>query len=39
MAPFSGAVEDIHLGTWTTGQREIQRIEIPQGNLEIVRQP
>ena len=36
---FRAATEDIQLEIWTTDRREIQRIEIPQANLEIVRQP
>ena len=36
---FQAATEDIRLEIWTTDRREIQRIEIPQANLEIVRQP
>jgi hypothetical protein len=36
---FRAATEDIQLEIWTTVRREIQRIEIPQANLEIVRQP
>jgi hypothetical protein len=36
---FRVATEDIQLEIWTTDRREIQRIEIPQANLEIVRQP
>jgi hypothetical protein len=36
---FQAATEDIQLEIWATDLREIQRIEIPQANLEIVRQP
>jgi len=36
---FRATTEDIQLEIWATGQGEIQRIEIPQANLEIVRQP
>ena len=36
---FRAATEDIQLEIWATEQRQIQRIEIPQAKLEIVRQP
>ena len=36
---FRATTEDIQIEIWTTDRREIQRIEIPQANLEIVRQP
>ena len=36
---FRATTEDIQLEIWATGRREIQRIEIPQANLEIARQP
>lgn len=39
MRHFRASTEDIQLDIWATEQWEIQRIEIPQANLEIVRQP
>jgi len=36
---FRATTEDVQIEIWTTERREIQRIEIPQANLEIVRQP
>jgi hypothetical protein len=36
---FRATTEDIQIEIWTTDQRAIQRIEIPQANLEISRQP
>jgi hypothetical protein len=36
---FRATTEDIQIEIWATDRREIQRIEIPQANLEIARQP
>jgi hypothetical protein len=36
---FRATTEDIQIDIWATDRREIQRIKIPQANLEIARQP